>query len=309
MNESEAFDGVLYAVCPSIESVLQNLPSDIKKNAREIRLRSNRPVALTLGSETVFVRRDATVARHPDPQCLMLSHSQLQECFRLLVRGSVYSHTRELTQGFLRMKGGHRAGVCGCQKEGGMQEISSLNLRIAREIPSSADTVLQGWQGGGILIAGPPGSGKTTLLRDVIHSLASGKTGRYYRVAVVDCRGELSAFSNGVCHLDLGEASDVLQTEEKAPGVLMALRTQFPEYIAFDELSTSEELSAIEEGFHTGVQVLTTAHIGKRNELLDRPVTRRLLDSGVIERVALLDGNVRNPPEIYRPKEGAARWE
>ena len=89
------------------------------------------------------------------------------------------------------MAGGHRVGVCGTavyeeNRVSGIRDISSLNIRIAREVYGAADELLRELDKeiSGLLIAGPPSSGKTTILRDLARQLSiKGKKVVVYRRA------------------------------------------------------------------------------------------------------------------------------
>lgn len=152
------------------------------------------------------------------------------------------------------------------------------------------------------MIAGPPGSGKTTVLRDMIRQLSDGAKGVYLRVAAVDTRGELSGGADPVMKNDLGSNTDVLMIGEKATGVEIALRTLFPDIIAFDEIGTANELKTVSQSFHAGVCVITTAHAGSINDLKRRSVTSQLLESGAISKVAILSPKTQKPT-VYSCEE------
>ena len=136
-------------------------------------------------------------------------------------------------------------------------------------------------------------------MRDFIRLISNGVGGKSYRVAVIDSRGELSA--NG-CN-DLGIATDVLNTSDKALGMEIALRTMFPEIVVFDEIGNTEELIQVKQSFNGGVSVITTAHIGKVSELMAREVTRELLTSGAIKRVAILSKALSGEIKVYTAQE------
>lgn len=279
MDNTERFETVLYAVCSRICETLQKIPPEYKQKAEEIRLRTGKPVALTIDGKTCFLNSDGNISSWLQSNTVFANSHDLTESFRLLCAGSVYAHENELQNGFVIMKNGCRAGVCGTFK-GTVQEITSLNIRIAREFFSAAEELIKEYSSGGLLICGPPLSGKTTVLRDFIRRISN----KGNSVCVIDSRGEIS----GNLQNDLGLCTDVLIISDKAQGCEMALRTMNPDIIAFDEIGTEAELSGVLQSFNSGVSVVTTAHITSEKELLKRSITKKLLQSGAINQVAVL---------------------
>ena len=293
MGSKKRFDDALYGVSPAIRSVLEKLPDKVKESAEEIRLRTGLPVALTVGGDTVFVLENGQISFCLTRGLLRTEASELAESFKLLCKSSVYAHTEELKKGYIRLRGGNLAGVCGTLNENGnMSDISSLNIRIAHEVRGAANDIVRAYKPGGLLIAGPPGSGKTTVLRDLIRQLAGGVCGKIYRIAVIDSRGEISGSFDGRCGNDLGAGSDVLLTADKAAGIEMAVRTMFPDIVAFDEIGNEAELKRVSESFCSGVDIITTAHVGSIDDLKRRRITAALIGSGAVASIALL-------PEIH----------
>ncbi len=284
--ESSVFDSALYPLPQEIAEILKRLPLCIKNNTYEIRLRDGKPLCLT-ADRIFYISADGEAGITLPQNPLIVNSEQLYEALCRLTGHSVYTRAQELKNGYVSMKHGHRAGVCGRFQSGYFKEISSVNIRIARQRIGSASR-LYDKVGRGILIAGSPGSGKTTVLRDLVRELSD----RGKRISLIDTRGELAAAVGGKATLDVGVNTDVISGGDKAKGAQIALRTLFPEYIAFDEIGDTAELETVSECFFSGTGIITTAHAKDINELMSRGVTAKLLSLGAIEYVALL------PPAI-----------
>lgn len=306
MENTRRFESALYGIGIRLRDILQRLPHGVRNNVQEIRLRRDLPVTLTVNGETVFVGNNSQIYFHIVRDLAFAYKEDLNDSFRLLCRGSAFAHSEELKNGFIMMRQGHRAGVCGTLTAGGiMRDISSINIRIAREIKGAANPLI-GRLKGGMLIAGPPGSGKTTILRDLIRQLSDGANGKFWRVCVIDSRGEISGSCEGQIINDLGRNTDVLLTPDKAAGIEIAVRTMFPDIVAFDEIGTAEELRRVSESFNAGVRVLTTAHISGGMDLLKRSVTNQLINSGAIDTIAVLPPVPGGKIQFYDKKELSA---
>lgn len=201
---------------------------------------------------------------------------------------SLYACRESLRAGFLTLPGGHRIGLCGqvVVKDGavtGFSSISSLCIRLARDVRLDEKKLLPGLQTS-TLIIGPPGSGKTTLLRACIRALSfSGQ-----RVCLADERGEVAAEGMGAAGFDLGPQTDVLTGGEKSQAMMMLLRAMSPGWIAADEITESRDIAAMGHISYCGVKLLATAHAENEDELSKRPLYRELLSLGVFRHLFVL---------------------
>lgn len=205
----------------------------------------------------------------------------------ILERASNYSyHTvaNELTAGFVHTKGGCRIGVCGSIASSGLHHLCSLSVRVPHEIIGCADPIREPLLRGGFqstLIVSPPGAGKTTLLRDVIRMLSCFG----YRVSVADERGELGAVFQRSPQFDLGPRTDVMTGGRKHDACMMLMRAMNPQILAFDEITSAEDIEASVYAAGCGVSLLATAHAESAETLRRRALYRRLLDEEIFQRV------------------------
>ncbi len=268
--------------------------SKLEKTAQEIRLRVNRPAAVVCRGKTWYLTRGGSLTDLPCGDLLTVSRSQLDEVFARLCDYSVYAHRREIAHGYITLRGGHRAGICGTAvasdgRVTNVRDISSVNLRIAREHRGCAEAVFRAVDNGGMLLCGPPCSGKTTVLRDLAR-LLSQSDGQ--NVSLIDERGELAACCRGEPQNDVG-LCDVFDGYPKAAAMEQALRAMAPATILCDEIGGEEDAAAVAQCVNSGVRLIATAHAADERELYGRAALRQVLATGAFSTLVFLKGRER----------------
>ena len=291
-----------YRVIRSLPSWLAHplglLPSEAANQVHELRLRVGHGIYLTVSGVQCLL--EMLPECPPALRGVKLNEMQMEEIFYSLCGGSVHTHQTELAQGYLTAPGGCRVGVAGrfADRDGQLviQQITSLNFRIARDIRSSlAEKLcrLLKEHFTGLLFVGEPGSGKTTLLRQAATEL--GCAGR--STVVIDERGELFPPEFGCTP----PAVDVLAGVPKREAIQMALRTLSPQVILLDELGGLEEAAALEQGFFGGVDFIASVHASTADEAMRRPQIQYLCRREMLHVLILLQGR-HTPGQIREVK-------
>jgi len=214
--------------------------------------------------------------------CRKVTSEDLHFCINAASRYSPWN-TSSIAQGYITGPGGHRIGICGtafyqAEKLAGIREISSLCIRVARDIPGASEKIPRTAKS--VLIIGAPGWGKTTLLRDLIRQRSN--LGEH--ICVADERKEL--FPLG--HFHPGRCTDVLTGCSKADGIEMLLRTMGPECIAVDEITAEEDCRAIIHAACCGVNLIATAHAASLEEYIHRTIYSPLQKASIFDTVVVL---------------------
>lgn len=258
----------------NVGAAVRKLSDGFFDEITEIRLRANRPAAVSINNGIRYITADGQLTYNPEFG-VTADIGDLRTSFEAVCQYSVHSFRREITEGFVTVRGGHRAGFCGTPVMSGdsienVKNIGSLNFRIAREVKGCAEELFgRAFRDGlcSLLIAGAPSSGKTTLLRDTARLL-----GKRYRVALIDERGELAAVTNGVPQNDVGINTDVFDGYGKPAGIMTALRVMSPQIIVCDEIGSEEDFKALYQAANSGVCVAATVHASSGEELKRRGV-------------------------------------
>ena len=146
------------------------------KMLEEIRIRVNRPIVLKFNNELKKLE-------------YIINTEDILRIMQYITENSIYSYQKQICEGYITLKGGHRVEISGNvvfddERVININYVYSLNFRISKEIIGAADeTIKYIYENGNIrntLIISPPGAGKTTILRDLIRNLSEYKKVRLY---------------------------------------------------------------------------------------------------------------------------------
>ena len=256
----------------------------------EIRLRSNKPLALKIGQDTQIT--DYTV-----------SQEEVLQAFEKVCESSIYSYRKQICDGYITIKGGNRVGIVGSAVVDNGQVInvnyvSSLNFRIASQRIGCSNPVIEDLIDTynnsiyNTLIVSPPGCGKTTLLRDIVRNISNGIKVLGFKgktVGVVDERGEISAMYKGIPQNDVGIRTDVIDNMPKPEAMRILVRSRAPDVIVCDEIGSVEDIKAIDYAMCSGVKGIFTAHGKDIDEVSRNPELSKLLNKKIFERIIILN--------------------
>ena len=258
---------------------LEHLPEDIISSIEEIRLICGQKPVIRYGI-------------HERTLSEKISSDNLKSILNNLIRFSYYAYEEDMAKGFVTIAGGHRVGICGRavmknRQPSLIKEISSLNIRFAKEIKGCANKlipiIIKGGRPVNTLIVSPPGCGKTTLLRDMARVLSERKI----KVAICDERSEIAGMYDSLPGFDLGPRTDILDGCDKTYGIPMLIRSMSPDVVVTDEIGKSSDIEAVQMCAAAGVALVTSIHGACRRDVLNSSIGS-LLDKGTFKNIIYL---------------------
>lgn len=269
-------------------NLLQENPK-VANELQEIRIRVDKPIILKLREKDLILQYN-------------ILQTEILQIVERLCENSIYAYKNQICEGFITIKGGHRVGLTGsCVIENGkitnIKYISSLNIRIAREVKNCSTRILreiidiENKTIYNSIIVAPPGRGKTTILRDIIRRLSDGIEEINFRgktCGVVDERGEIAAMFKGTPQNDVGIRTDVIENVSKNKGIHMLIRTMAPEIIACDEIGSKEDVKAIHYALYSGVKGIFTMHGKNVEDIKNNKQIYELIENREIQKIVFL---------------------
>ena len=271
------------------EKVINNKTLKIEEKIEEIRIRINRPIILKLRNQDICIN-------------YIVTEKDIMQTLEKLCENSLYAYKKQIAEGYITVKGGHRVGITGTgvveeEKIINLKYISSLNFRIAREVKGCSKNILKeiiNQKDNTIyntIIVAPPGKGKTTILRDIVRNISNGIqelsfTGK--NCGLIDERGEIAACYRGIPQKDVGIRTDIIENVSKEKGIMMLIRSMAPEVIACDEIGSSQDVQAIEKAVISGVKGIFTMHGKSIDDVKNNKDINKLLEKNILEKIIFI---------------------
>ena len=295
--QMQPFDQAISSLPGELQQLLSRVDPAVRQIINEIRLRVGRPLILIdQHGHPHFISENGQTFRTLQIDSFCMPRPLLDECVRSMSDYSLHSVQNSLQNGFLTLRGGHRAGFSGnvAWEEGrvtAVRRVDSINIRIARSIVGAADRITGFYRANefaGTLIIGPPASGKTTILKDLCRQLSNGDIGEYYKVSLIDERGEIAASYRGEPQNDVGWNTDVFDGYSKPIGFDIAVRCMSPDVIVCDEIGVNGDPESLLQGVNSGSAVVATIHSSSLDEFLHKKNSKELLASGAFRYFVFL---------------------
>lgn len=271
---------------------------EMLQDADEIRIRTGLPLCICCKNINIFISE--TGKKTSADKAYRPSKYEVNSIFSKVCRNSLYAFQEDIKNGFVTLPGGHRVGIAGkILPDGSIYDVSSLNIRIAKEIKNCSQKILRAIIRNkndiyNTLIISPPVCGKTTIIRDLARILGTGNREPEFcgvNIGLIDERSEIAACYQGIPTNDVGLLTDVYDSCTKTKGILMMIRTMSPKIIITDEIGDSGDAAVISSVMNAGVRIIATAHGYSYDDMKVRGEIRRMIENGVFERYITLSNN------------------
>ena len=291
-------DEIINSLSLNLREKIRNIKGE---NIEEIRLRINKPLIINGNQRDYFYNEKSKKLDMNMNNAYVVTKEDIEQTFQIICKYSIHSFMDDIKKGFITLRGGHRAGIVGkaIVEEGkveNIKHISSLNIRISKEVKNCSDKVMNHiikspTTINNTIIISPPQCGKTTLLRDIVRNLSNGSDKFNFKgvkVALIDERNEIAGSYLGIPQMDVGIRTDIIETCPKDMGIIMVLRSMSPNVIVTDEIGTEKDIKALYTALNGGVGLITTVHGDSIEDIRNRKELRNLLDEELFKRVILL---------------------
>ncbi len=144
---SKISEEVINSLSINLREMIKSISRD-NVNIEEIRLRSLKPLIVNSNNKDYFYNTRLNKLDLNMDNPYIVSKDDIEQTFQIMCKYSIHSFIDDIKKGFITLRGGHRVGIVGKTiiEDGQVKiikHISSLNIRISREVLGCSDKVLK----------------------------------------------------------------------------------------------------------------------------------------------------------------------
>lgn len=279
-----------------LPSNLLNILSRLNyKNLYEIRLRLDKPICILYANKIYYLTEDGLSEEITEETKISASKNLIESVILKASNYSIYSINDDIKKGFITLDSGIRIGLCGLVVADGneiktIKEFSSLNIRIPHEVKNCSlnvfNSLFEENEFQNTLVISSPCGGKTTFIRDLCYQISTKC--RPMNILILDERNEISATSEGIPTMNIGQFSDIFLYGSKKMGFENGIRSMSPDLIVTDEIFNREDIESLQYAFNSGVKVLATVHSKNLEEFKEKNYFVDILRKKLFSRYVVL---------------------
>ena len=144
---SKISEEIINSLSINLREIIKNISKE-DLHIEEIRLRSLKPLIINSRNKDYFYNSKLNKLDLNVDNSYIVSKDDIEQTFQIMCKYSIHSFIDDIKKGFITLRGGHRVGIVGKTiiEDGqvkNIKHISSLNIRISREVLGCSDKILK----------------------------------------------------------------------------------------------------------------------------------------------------------------------
>lgn len=270
---------------PYLPVRLSSFAKKVTGSINELRIIENAPLQVMTERRLMYINKFGQLSpRMVD--CPSVTKTEIEKIYADMIESTRYDQRAGAAQGCILLDNGLRVGVAGYKTNECVVDISALVVRFCREYKGCSNMIfelIEDKKPCSVLIISKPAMGKTTILRDLLQKLSESRV----KCCAVDTTTELSGSG-----IRLGSNTIILRGYEKLQGAVLAVKYLSPDIIAFDEITSTEDMKAVKYCSTMGVPLIATCHAKSVQELLKREDVYECINRKLFDYVAVIGDTI-----------------